>query len=54
MICQTCKEAAQLSEDVDLETAKELHAKCKGGTFCDCQHKPTTAQENGSRAQRRA
>lgn len=59
MICEACKTAAVLSAGgpsytpVDLQVAKDLHKDCKGGTHCDCQHKPTVRQADGSLAQRR-
>lgn len=37
MICQHCWYAGQRKHFVNLATA--AHAKCKGGTWCDCQHK---------------
>ena len=56
MICDTCRKAGATNDanhDLTLEEAKALHAKCKGGTHCDCQHRPTDLMPSGSRAQRR-
>ena len=53
MICEACKAAAELSPNATLEEAREMHKACKGGTHCDCQHKPTTRQLDGSLSQRR-
>jgi hypothetical protein len=38
MICEACRE--------------RLHGECRGGTWCDCQHKPPTA-ETAETAERR-
>lgn len=35
MICLDCQAA---SRDEHAAVSKELHSKCKGGTWCDCQH----------------
>lgn len=53
MICEPCREAGLIGEDLPLEDARNLHDDCKGGTHCNCQHKPTKKQADGSRAQRR-
>lgn len=36
MICSTCREAA---DKKTLPAKVRWHAKCKGATHCDCQHK---------------
>lgn len=57
MICQVCQDAAaqsrELPPDTPLEDIKALHKDCKGGTHCDCQHRPTVMRSDGSLAQRR-
>jgi hypothetical protein len=37
MICATCSEAAD--SNWSDEEKRLHHAKCKGSTHCDCQHK---------------
>lgn len=43
-ICDGCKAAADLIKRDEPErlanmvTARHLHAKCRGGSWCDCQH----------------
>lgn len=54
MICDTCKTAAALSDELPLAEAKKLHESCKGSTHCDCQHRPSQMMADGSLAQRRS
>ena len=39
MICQTCREAADLNQQEKIKEAKKLHKKCKD---CECQHQTGT------------
>lgn len=42
MICATCRAAADATPDglMDFDrVVQALHEKCKGGTWCDCQHR---------------
>lgn len=54
MICDVCKTAAQIADSSEYQLSKveveALHAECPGGTHCDCQHRPTIAAPDGSRA----
>lgn len=36
-ICNSCKQGADLQDD--LQTKRKHHQECKGGTWCDCQHR---------------
>jgi hypothetical protein len=57
MICKPCQEAAQMADATpgwSIEQVKGMHAECKGGTHCDCQHIPTVKQADGGRAPRRS
>lgn len=50
MICMDCGKAGEMNwllntgtastglRDLMLEKAQTLHSRCKGGTWCDCQH----------------
>jgi hypothetical protein len=42
-ICDPCKHAGELPEGSNvlfsLELKKANHSKCKGSTWCDCQHR---------------
>jgi hypothetical protein len=44
VICSSCRYAGNVRElddyafGVSDEKTAELHAKCPGGTWCDCQH----------------
>jgi hypothetical protein len=39
MICVECRKAGKfLTAQVDTEEVAWMHAQCKGGTWCDCQH----------------
>jgi len=38
MICAHCRQAALELAAGDESEAILLHAGCKGGTWCDCQH----------------
>jgi hypothetical protein len=45
MICQPCRSAGQYLNDIKrpdgdrIDLAQSEHNRCKGGTWCDCQHK---------------
>ena len=41
MICKECRQAADWLEGTPhgKTAAQALHARCKGRTHCDCQHK---------------
>lgn len=45
MICQPCRSAGRYLNDVKrpetdrVSLARSEHNRCKGGTWCDCQHK---------------
>jgi hypothetical protein len=48
MICEVCASAADLISNVAhpevpmiVMLAEDLHSKCKGGSWCDCQHQLT-------------
>lgn len=43
MVCQRCRKAGNLARHPERVLPGELdagamHAKCRGGTWCDCQH----------------
>lgn len=46
-VCSTCKDAGTIpgtAHDAPSRAAaatlrRQLHAECRGGTWCDCQHK---------------
>ena len=40
MICTDCREAGNTPKinEYYLAVVKTRHERCKGGTFCDCQH----------------
>lgn len=40
-ICQPCKDGADINapEQFKLMLRRQYHDKCKGGTWCDCQHR---------------
>lgn len=42
MICQTCQDAN--NPNISFRVKIRRHMRCKGGTWCDCQHrvKPKT------------
>lgn len=42
MICEDCSEAANTNN-------MDLHGKCRGGTWCDCQHLRNKRDYNGQR-----
>jgi hypothetical protein len=58
MICPPCRSAGNylvavdlsydFTDEGDIEQAGEEHAKCKGGTWCDCQHltEPLVRRQN--------
>lgn len=37
MICEACRE--------------RRHGECRGGTWCDCQHKPPAGRRHGDRTE---
>lgn len=37
-VCKPCRTAADSSAPPPLK--KAMHEKCKGGTWCDCMHRP--------------
>lgn len=39
MICRACAKAGDNFQRNRIKVAIRLHAKCKGLTHCDCQHK---------------
>jgi hypothetical protein len=40
MTCTDCREAGTaLASGAPTEVVEALHAKCKGDTWCDCQHR---------------
>lgn len=58
MICAWCRDAGWAVREGDRFVAAEAwHAKCKGGNWCDCQHKTDSAlarKGDGSGARREA
>jgi hypothetical protein len=38
MICKPCREGGECNSGGYYLLALELHGKCKGETWCDCQH----------------
>jgi hypothetical protein len=48
VICPDCK-AAGAALDLDIpELVEKFHAKCKGDSWCDCQHKTETVLKGGT------
>lgn len=51
MICSACAAGADVKtvaewdlkqlDEIGLSVAKNMHGLCKGGTWCDCQHRGT-------------
>lgn len=41
MICEPCRNAGDISMETlgGTELKKLFHSECKGGTWCDCQHR---------------
>ncbi len=37
MVCVDCRRAGEVAS-VNRSAAEELHGKCRGKTWCDCQH----------------
>jgi len=38
MICGHCQEAGTRMTEGQRDLAKEIHARCRGGTWCCCAH----------------
>jgi hypothetical protein len=54
MICQPCQSAGQYLNDIKrpetdrVGLARSEHNRCKGGTWCDCQHKTSPTKASAS------
>jgi len=45
ILTTTARNAAEEAQAVLIKNAAELHAQCRGGTWCDCQHKTNPTGE---------